>query len=181
MKNLKTYEGFFDFFKKKKSTDVSLIDIEECLYDISEDDRILSQLNGQINTTHFGSNALDKIFELGRRGLSLDRDHEDFMNDLLFRTEAPKFTIKNNILITEIWYDPSVISNEEVTDIVNECTDKLEIYYCKVTYFIDFSPYSLKEPTEWSSFSGMLENTKNQHKDGFRSIIIKIKPSGKLI
>jgi hypothetical protein len=46
MKNIKTYEGFFDFLKKKRLTKVSFDEIMECLYDLTDETRIKNELNG---------------------------------------------------------------------------------------------------------------------------------------
>ena len=45
MKKIKSYEGFFDFLKKEK-IEVTLNDVLECLYDLTDESRIKNQLNG---------------------------------------------------------------------------------------------------------------------------------------
>jgi len=48
MKNIKTFEGFFDFFKKKKKLGpVKLSDIRDCLLDLTDDDRILNSIEDE--------------------------------------------------------------------------------------------------------------------------------------
>jgi hypothetical protein len=48
---IKTYEGFFDFLKKKKKNvePVYLDDIKECLLDLTEDLRVTNTLTGRVN------------------------------------------------------------------------------------------------------------------------------------
>ena len=45
MKTIKTYEGFFDFLKKKKKSTEPIYfdDIKECLLDLTEDLRVRGQ------------------------------------------------------------------------------------------------------------------------------------------
>ena len=45
MKNIKTYEGFFDFLKKKEKKAVSFDEVMECLYDLTDESRIKNELN----------------------------------------------------------------------------------------------------------------------------------------
>ena len=40
MKNIKTYEGFFDFLKKKEKVKVTPNDVIECLFDLTDEYRV---------------------------------------------------------------------------------------------------------------------------------------------
>ena len=48
---IKTYEGFFDFLKKKKKSTEPIYfdDIKECLLDLTEDLRVTNTLTGRVN------------------------------------------------------------------------------------------------------------------------------------
>ncbi len=44
MRYIKTYEGLFDFLRKKEKVKVTFDDILECLYDLTDESRIKNQL-----------------------------------------------------------------------------------------------------------------------------------------
>jgi len=181
MKHIKKFnEGFLDIFKKRNDSKVSINNIEECLFDIEEDDRIISQLRGQF--IQFYDPSDKKMF--GREVKS-----DEVINIPKTEEGYPKFFVKNNTVVTKIIYDPSVISDEEVTEIINSCVGKLEgIYNCKVTYFISWmtggpSPEGSQSDREWNNFEDMLGKTVIKYKKDYynREIIIKIKPIGNLV
>ena len=92
MRNIKTYEGFFDFLKKKKTKDfppVSISEIEECLYDISDSDKIKSKLNGHQTSLHWTPRK-DVVFKRNN-SLSLASDHEDFIDDFIHIYMTPRY------------------------------------------------------------------------------------------
>jgi len=124
MSKIKTYEGFFDFFKKKDKSTISISLIRDCLYDIIDEHRIKSQLNGFTNFTYTFNN--DIIFNI-KRGLSLSTDHDDLMDEYFpsqypYNSYSGEFSIKNGIVSTTIQYDPKIISDKEVNDIIEECS-----------------------------------------------------------
>ncbi len=44
MRYIKTYEGLFDFLRKKEKVKVTFDDILECLYDLTDESRIKNRL-----------------------------------------------------------------------------------------------------------------------------------------
>jgi hypothetical protein len=61
MKNIKTYEGFFDFLKKKeKKESVKFDEVMECLYDLTDEHRIKNELNGDVLKVGFVDVTLDE-------------------------------------------------------------------------------------------------------------------------
>jgi hypothetical protein len=180
MNNIKTYEGFFDFFKKKKNRDLSLYDIRDCLWGIIDEGRIKSQLNGD---TNFGK-IPNKSFIFKRNdGLSLSSDHDDFMDELFKNTNVNDFMIEGDSVATVMGYSINNISDYEVSEILKECSERLKGYGCDVSYFIacgsdDFSiKYSNKE---WFDFNEMIKKS-TESTMSWRNIVIKIKSNSKLI
>ena len=174
MVNLKTFEGFFDFLKKKRKLDpVKLSDIRDCLLDLTDEDRILNsiededQLRGKVFVTSY------IIFN--KKSSSLEDDHEDFMHHALgLNKNEYNFEIKKNIILFKISYHPYNISDRDVSQIITEFKDRLEYLDCKVTYFlaIDYASagggYTEKE---WTSFDDMI---KDVNINRGRNIVVKV-------
>jgi hypothetical protein len=123
MKNIKTYEGFFDFLKKKKNLEpVYLEDIKECLYDITEDEpRIKNSLDGNVDGIF---KSYDEIFGI-KNGRSIEyygsMDH-----------------IKDNMIAVRLTYNLNEISNEEVKRLLEICSSKLRTYDCVATFYLSY-------------------------------------------
>lgn len=175
MKTIKTYEGFFDFLKKKEKIKVTFDDVMECLYDLTDEHRIENKLNGD---------SLDGIFTdediVFKKPLSLEDDHDAFMNDELFRDN--NFTVRKNDISFRMIYNPSKISDEEVNELLLDCKSKLEIYGCDIKFFIAWGrDEGSSSDKEWSDFMRMIERTisKNQSPMRPRNITVKItSPNG---
>lgn len=160
MRNIKTFEGFFDFFKKKKKLyPVKLSDIRDCLLDLTDEDKILNsieaedQLRGKVFVT---SNII-----FGKKSSSLEDDHEDLMNDALgLNKNEYNFEIKKNVILFKISYHPYDISDEDVSQIISEFKDRMEYIGCKVTYFlaIDYSVGGGYTDKEWLDFNDMIKD-----------------------
>ena len=152
MKNIKTYEGFFDFLKKKKTytEPIYLDDIKECLLDLTEEISIENSLDGINNTPEWAEkidfHSYDKVFNT-KRGMSLDHDHEDLMNDAL---GIPNY-IKGNMMAVRITYRPTVmkqfiasvddtnnISHEKVKRLLDICSSKLKTYDCITSFYLSW-------------------------------------------
>lgn len=136
MKHVKTYEGFFDFFKKKhKPEPVSLEDIRECLYDITDESRILNACSDFDKINHI----VDRFFATDREIFgpkNLEDQHEDFMDDMLGLNDNPYgFHIKRNIISFKISYNNIEISDQEVGEILDNCKHSIESFDCKVDFF----------------------------------------------
>lgn len=187
MNKIKTYEGFFDFFKKKeKSGSISIDQIKDCLYEIMDESRIKSQLNGYRG---FGIMAdHDLVFKV-KRGLSLSTDHDDLMDELFPSRYPPysysgEFSIKNGIVATTIKYDPSEISDKEVSDILEECSYRLNSHRCKVSYFIGWgTSEGGSSEKEWTNFMSMIDKTikRTIYPNRYRNVTIKIVPESNLV
>ena len=154
MKNIKTYEGFFDFFKKKKTIKVSFNDIMDCLYDLTDEHRIKNQLNGvRVNGIFASDNVVFK-----RSLVSLDDEHDAIMNDELYRNK--NFKVRGNSIAFNFTYNPSEISDEEVNELLLDCKYKLEIYDCEVSFFIGWgNDEGSSSDKEWSDFMSMINKT----------------------
>lgn len=152
MKNVKTYEGFLDFFKRKpKSTQpVYMDDIKECGYDFLHDNRIevfMDRRPGGIKHDY------DDIFGI-KRGMSLTHDFEDLMNDTL---GLPP-NVRDNKMIIEFRYTllsedknaysgvsgiqtrqqegDKAISRNEMSEMLKDFADKLETLDCKASFYL---------------------------------------------
>ncbi len=146
MKNLKTYEGFFDFFKRKpKSTEpVYMDDIKECGYDFLHDNRISTYVDG---TTPGGiGHDFDDIFGI-KRGMDLTHDYEDEFG------ETPR-NIRGNMMIIQFRYvlyrhlkhtdwgnqaeilPQECVSRSEITEMLMDFTEKLKSLDCVASFFL---------------------------------------------
>jgi hypothetical protein len=177
MRYIKTYEGLFDFLRKKEKVKVTFDDIMECLYDLTDETRIKNELNGDSFDGIFASQ--DVVFKK-RPSLSLDDDADAFMNDELFRDM--NFTIRRNSISFDFVYNPNEISDEEVNELLLNCKSKLVIYGCKISFFIGWGQgeggYNDKE---WSDFISMISKTikKTYSPERRRNITVKIEsPAG---
>ena len=123
MKNIKTYEGFFDFLKKKKNVEpIYLDDIKDCLYDITEDEpRIKNSLEEWVNGIF---KSYDEIFGI-KNGGSIE--YHGSMNH-----------IKDNMISVRLTYNLNEISNEEVKRLLEICSSKLKTYDCVTTFYLSY-------------------------------------------
>lgn len=163
MKKIKTYEGFFDFLKKKKKNKepVYLEDIKECLYDITEDTRFDNSLDGPIDGVF---NTYQDVFKI-KNNLSFDSDYEELSNDI----EGLPNYIKDNMMLVRIRYnreeedardlgiDKVGVSDDDFKRLLKICESKLKTYNCKVSYYVCIS-------------NKLLVNGANCHPEEFQSI-----------
>jgi hypothetical protein len=188
MKVIKTYEGFFDFFKKKEKREpVQLDELMECLYDLTDEHRISNELNGDRLDGIFADE--DYVFKK-RPSLSLDDDFDAFVNDELYRDKH--FKVRKNAIAFEMIYTPSEgyytqdgtskISDSEVSELLLDCKSKLEIYDCKISFFIGWGrDEGSTSDKEWTDFMRMIDKTvkRSPFPERPRNITIKIEsPSG---
>ena len=177
MRYIKTYEGLFDFLRKKEKVKVTFDDIMECLYDLTDESRIKNELNGDSFDGIFASQ--DVVFKK-RPSLSLDDDFDAFMNDELFRDK--NFTVRKNGISFRMIYNPSEISDSEVNELLLDCKSKLEIYGCDIKFFIAWGrSEGSSSDKEWNDFMRMIEKTISKTHSPMRprNITIKIEsPNG---
>ena len=140
MKNIKTYEGFFDFLKKKKKVSnepVYIDDIKECLLDLTEEPRIINSIDSRVCGIF---NDYDDVFKVRKNG-SFDSDYEELARSTnsLYGGELPlPIYIKGNMMAVRISYDDDKISNEEVKRLLEICSSKLKTYNCVTTFYLAF-------------------------------------------
>jgi hypothetical protein len=173
MKVIKTYEGFFDFLKKKEKVKVTFDDVMECLYDLTDEHRIKNKLNGDSLDGIF--NDEDDVFKNITSGVE---DVDGFINDMLYRDK--NFTVRKNAISFRMIYNPSEISDSEVNELLLDCKSKLEIYDCDIKFFIGWGrDEGSTSHKEWSDFMRMIERTisKTQSPMRPRNITIKIESS----
>ncbi len=192
MKNIKTYEGFFDFFKKKNYDPISIRQILDCLLPITDCESIKSPLNGD---------RPDGIF-VQRDKIVKQSDHDQFMDDML-RGDADTggLEISGNVAYFRLQYCPnnwndgrygrtgsdwSGISDDEVNSIMKECQETLEGFDCQMTFFIGRGDDEGRTwDTEFSDINKMVEKTVKRMEyryyvveDCVRNITVKIKALG---
>ena len=146
MKNVKTYEGFLDFFKRKaKSTEpVYMDDIKECGYDFLHDNRIATYVDG--STPGGIGHDFDDIFGI-KRGMDLTHDYEDEFG------ETPR-NIRGNMMIIQFRYTllsegkdsysglhnqqqkDKAISRNEMSEMLKDFVDKLQTLDCTASFFL---------------------------------------------
>ena len=153
MKNVKTYEGFLDFFKRKqKNTEpVYMDDIKECGYDLLHDRRIEAYVDG--STPGGIGHDFDDIFGI-KRGMDLTHDYEDLMNDVM---NLPR-NVRGNMMIIQFRYTllsedknaysgvsgiqtrhqegDKAISRNEMSEMLKDFAGKLETLDCKASFYL---------------------------------------------
>jgi hypothetical protein len=141
MKNVKTYEGFLDFFKRKpKSTEpVYMDDIKECGYDFLHDNRIATYVDGR--TPGGIGHDFDDVFGI-KRGMDLTHDYEDLMNDTM---NLPR-NVRGNMMIIQFRYslyeettsreNYKYVSRNEMSEMLKDFADKLETLDCKASFYL---------------------------------------------
>lgn len=176
MKTIKTYEGFFDFLKKKEKKAVSFNEVMECLYDLTDETRIKNELNDARFDGIFASD--DIVF--GKNG-----DVIRLRNCLIMRLGIHQTTVnrslKSSAVAFEFTYNTDEISDEEVNELLLDCKDKLEIYNCKTSFFIGWGrSEGSSSDKEWSDYLNMIHKTveKIKYPPGHRNITVKITSPG---
>ena len=199
MKNIKTYEGFFDFFKKKNYEPISIRHLLDCLLPLTDNDKIKSELSGDRLSGIFPSDSY--VF---KNTSSYDSDYEKFMNDILRDAGLINHSldIRGNVIAFKIQYSPvevrrnypmnyyyngvefGAISDDEVNSIMKECQETLEGFDCQMTFFIGRGMSEGRAwDTEFSDINKMVNKTVKNVKYGsnvncIRNIIVKIKALG---
>lgn len=178
MRYLKTYEGFFDFLKKKvKKEPVRFDEVMECLYDLTDETRIKNRLNGDRLGGIFASE--DVVFKK-KHSLSFEDDYDAFMNDELYSDKH--FKVRKNSIAFEMIYNPSEISDSEVNELLLDCKSKLEIYDCDIKFFIGWGrDEGSSSDKGWTDFMKMIDKTimRSSYPKRDRNITIKItSPTG---
>lgn len=190
MKNIRTYEGFFDFFKKKNYDSISIRHILDCLLPITDCESIKSTLKGD---------RPDGIF-VDKSVIIKQSDHEQFMYDMLRRNNVDTggLEISGNIAYFRLQYSPinwtdrsgsnwNGISNDEVNSIMKECQETLEGFDCQMTFFIGKGRDEGRTwDTEFSDINKMILKTIHRIEGGrvpyardcVRNITVKIKALG---
>lgn len=146
MKNVKTYEGFLDFFKRKpKSTEpVYMDDIKECGYDFLHDGRIEVYLDFYVLS--FQNRPI-----LKRPG-GIKHDYDDLFGVKRESDLKPDDIpyIRGNKMVIEFRYnlesekqDNSVsakkekeISKNEMSELIKDFVDKLQTLDCKASFYL---------------------------------------------
>ncbi len=176
MKNIKTFEGFFDFFKKKNYEPITIGQILDCLLPITDNEKIKSDLTGNnINGVFTSTETVTKVEDFNTR-----------------RTDRGVFFSGKNIFFFRIQYAPvdiitgrynfNGISDDEVNSIMEECQETLEGFDCQMTFFIGKgSDEGRAWDTEFSDINKMIDKTikRMDHEyNGVRNITVKIKALG---
>ena len=195
MENIKTFEGFFDFLKKKKKVTnepVYIDDIKECLLDLTEDPTIDNSLDGPILVGVF--NTYNDVFNV-KSSLSFDSDYEDLANNIL---GLPEY-IKYNMMAVRIRYNRErdaellktkqngrgTVSDDELKRLLSICESKLKTYNCEVSYYLAWGDYLGKyNPDEFKSIDKLFNaiNKDKDHQDVFSpNITIKITAPTKIL
>lgn len=175
MKTIKTYEGFFDFLKKKEKKVVTFDDVKECLYDLTDEHRIQNELNGDGFDGIFASD--DVVF--GKYG-----DVIRLRNCLIMRARIKSSSHmrgRDNAVSFEFTYNTDEISDDEVNELLLDCKSKLQIYDCQISFFIGWGrSEGSSSDKEWSDYLKMISKTveRNKYPPSHRNITVKITSPG---
>jgi len=195
MKNLKTFEGFFDFFRKKNYDPISINHLLDCLLPITDNEKIKSDLTRNTKDGIFPSY---EVVAGGKNYIYFPKRFTD--NGFYFvSSDSKNFSEENrlnevpNILFFHLQYSPdnissflrgdwSGISDDEVNSIMKECQETLEGFDCQMTFFIGRGgDEGTSWDTEFSDINKMVDKTVKRteySKDCIRNIIVKIKALG---
>ena len=152
MRTIKTYEGFFDFLKKKKKVEkvekvdklVAFDDIMQCLYDLTDETRIDNELNGLKLGGVFTPDEI--VFGIN------ENEYDEFINSL-FDDELNTdkiFKLVGKSISFRFRYYIDDISDLEVNELLTDCKSKLSIYGCDIKFFIGDSGH-------WNEFMKMID------------------------
>jgi len=184
MKNLKTFEGFFDFLKKKNYYSITIEQILDCLLPITDNEKIKSDLKGDRPDGIF----VDRSDVVGKQsdggGIFIRRNDTDGLeiigNIAFFRLQyCPKSW--NDSRYRREGSDWGGISDDEVNSIMKECQETLEGGGCQMTFFIGKGVDEGRTwNTEFSDINRMISKTINKldRRDCVRNITVKIKALG---
>jgi hypothetical protein len=187
MKNIRTYEGFFDFFKKKNYYSITIEQILDCLLPITDCDCLKSPLKGD----RPGGIFADISDVVGKQS--------DGGGIFIRRNDTGGLEISGNIAFFKLQYCPKSwndgrhrregsdwggISDDEVNSIMKECQETLDGFDCKMTFFIGKGVDEGRTwDTEFSDINKMISKTINKldysyTRDCVRNITVKIKALG---
>lgn len=193
MINLKTYEGFFDFFKKKNYDPIPINHLLDCLLPLTDVEKIKSDLTG--NTTdgifpsyetttgskkyiYFPKRFTDNGFYFVSSGDS------EIPNILFFHMQYSPVEVRRNYPMNYYYngVEFGAISDDEVNSIMKECQETLEGFDCQMTFFIGRGgDEGTSWDTEFSDINKMVDKTVKRMeygKDCVRNIMVKIKALG---
>jgi hypothetical protein len=128
MKYLELYEGFFDFFNKKKKNQIYLDDIKDCFIDLD----MHNVKDDLINVDYLYINMFPYPF----RETDYERDGRIFMQSIINNNPnlhgETSLEINDNTLIFHIQF----LENTEVERIIIEgCERVKKLFNCKVKIF----------------------------------------------
>ena len=196
MRNLKTFEGFFDFFKKKNYDPISINHLLDCLLPITDNDTIKSDLTGNVRDGIFPDYSyVFKNTSSAYTWSGYDSDYKKLINDAIRDAGLinHRLEVRGNLIVFKMQYSPishssfisgdwSGISDDEVNSIMKECQETLEGFDCQMTFFIG---RGVDEGTSWDkefwSIKTMVDRTVKRMdygKDCVRNIMVKIKALG---
>jgi len=179
VKNIKTYEGFFDFFKKKNYDPISIRHILDCLLPLTDVEKIKSDLTGNTTDGIFTSTetVTKEEYSSGRSDMGKFYVAE---NIFFFHLQYSPVEVKGNLIGVEF----GAISDDEVNSIMKECQETLEGFDCQMTFFIGRGMSEGRSwDTEFSDINKMVNKTVKNIQYGsnvncIRNIIVKIKALG---
>jgi hypothetical protein len=155
MKHLKTYEGLFDFLKKKKDYDLkpdlkpdfkaSIDYIFDCLFYILDERKIVTSL--------YSGKREDFGIYTGPGEIIKTGFWEDSIYDYNFwRT--------NHDIMFVMKYSPEIISDSEVSEIMSDVTAHLAGADCKISYWMACGyDEGGSFDKEFNDFDSMISNT----------------------
>jgi hypothetical protein len=195
MRNLKTHEGFFDFFKRKKCDSISIEHVMDFLLPITDcEDIRLDLLGSQQHRKPIEGIYTSTEKLIGNKSYYSDKIFtEDGWFHIIktwdqFRNEPKDIT---KIMFFHLQYSPVEITpdflqNSEFDAISDEKVDEVmkEVQYymegiCKLTFFIGFGGNEgWSSDKEFNDIKTMIKKNKNGRERSIRNIIVKIEAPG---
>lgn len=188
MNNLKTYEGFFDFLKKKKWDSISIEHVMDFLLPITDCEEIKSDLTANTvsgiytepshiigNKSYFSDKIYirDGWFHIIKTWDQFRKTPKDMTNILFFHLQY--CPVEMNCFLNGIEFSP--ISDEKVDDIMKELQYDMD-GICKLSFFIGFGRDEGRSyDKEFSDIKSMIKKTSPGNQK-IRNIIVKIEAPG---
>lgn len=186
MNKLKTYEGFFDFLKKKKWDSISIEHLMDFLLPLTDYEFIRTDLTGNTKSGIY----TDYKYIIGNKSYYTDKIHirdgwfhiiktwDQFRNTPKDMTNILFFHLQySNVLIDDVleaYFEP--VSDDKVDEIMKEIQYSMD-GICKITFFIGFGvDEGWSSDKEFSDIKTMIK--KNKGLRPVRNIIVKIEAPG---
>ena len=183
MKNIKTYEGFFDFLKSKSQKTVDFLDIYECIYDVVNNDNIKCSFNEYIDAIF---NEMDSIIKNKEISFSIlcdwNKPHSMVCSaSTRVYVYGDSFLLRIQSIFSEQQYVPRM-TDDGLKEIFEDIEDKLAFYGCKVSFYLAWGlGYGAADKKEYSVDKLFSSKLPKGSKVSDYNITMKVVAPGKIL